>query len=193
MHSRDGLIVDRSFNYQQEIASSALATANLLHITAETKPAVVKARLAETQDEELRQDSRTIASVHARTLLTRGRIGLVQLLLGKDAERTTPAAVTRQIIATQEDFGPNGAYGFALLGNQPNLVADISAHAARANMLQGDRTARLKATHWLARGLFWTMGQPHGGQEGHARNVLREFRPYVASPKQAAESVRLHP
>ena len=120
-------------------------------------------------------------------------MGLVELLLGKDAERIAPVAVQREIVAIHEEFGRNGAYGFAVLGNQPNLVVDILAHAARAEMVQGGKAARLKAAHWLSLGLLRSMGQPQGGEENYARNVLQEFKPYVSSQKQAIQSVRLHP
>ncbi len=193
IHSSDGLIVNRSFNYHKDLAASAQATADLLHITADTPPAVLKAHLAKTKDDELRQNTRSIVSEHARTLFTIGRMGLVELLLGKDAERIAPVAVQREIVAIHEEFGRNGAYGFAVLGNQQNLAVEISAHAARAEMVQGGKAARLKAAHWLSLGLLRSMGQPQGGEENYARNVLQEFKPYVSSQKQAIQSVRLHP
>lgn len=181
-----------------ELQQAKQDTASLLGIPEGARPRDIVDYLSQLHDRRLRQDTRTISSEHARTIFTMGRITVLeQYMSGEITEgKVLAPEERRRVAATHADFGRNAAYGFAQLGNQPDLLVEIALHGARAEKAKGGKISSTKAARWMLReasGIFQTLGQGHGETIVDTVGMVREFAPFLASQQRAASSINTHP
>lgn len=198
LHSGRVLIEGANPNYREDIEQAKSDTALLLNFSEETTPITVKNYLSELHDDRLRQDTRTILSEHARTNLIIGRMTILELFMaGELAEGKILTTRERQkVSAAQTDLGREGAYGYALLGNQPNLLVEIAVHAARAEKSTGGIPSSVGAAGWMMRGLsgvIQSLVQGSAEEKVDAFIIAKEFAPLLGSQESAASSIPRHP
>lgn len=141
------------FDPVQELLRSKSMTEGLLGLVEDQSARGMAKSLAEVKKPTLRTNTREIMANHALTLSYLARIATrEQVLRGEINTSKRLSDVERAAItARQRYYGRDYAHGFAVLGNVPDVIVENAMYGARAEVLMGGFTSKLRAGVWLGR------------------------------------------